>query len=195
MKTVFALIIAVFFANVASASGSGLKVNLASSEQGSALMEISTFGNSSFEIDIRDAYGEKLYSMKTEAPRSEFKKRYDFSKLEDGTYWYTVKIDKEKVTKTFVVEDGKVEVQKIRKTAEPFFLNEDGLLKISFLNHGQENVEVILYDMNRNVLAQAELGNNLSIQKAIDISELRWGDYEVVLVNDEDIYDHEFSIR
>ena len=195
MKTLFAFIITALITSVASASGGGLKVNLASNESGSTVMEISSYEKSSFEIDIRDAYGENLYSMKTEVPRSEFKKRYDFSKLEDGTYWYTVKIDKEKITKTFTVEDGQVEVQKVRKTSEPFFLKEDGLIKISFLNHGQEDVEVILYDINRQILAQAELGNGLSIQKAIDISELRWGDYEVVLFNDEDIYDHEFSIR
>lgn len=195
MKTLFALIITAFIGNVALATGGGLKVSLESNELGTTVMEISSSEISTFEIDITNAYGEKLYRMKTKTPRNEFSKYYDFSKLEDGMYWYTVRIDKEKITKKLSLKDGNVAIEEVRRTVDPYFLQEKDLLKITYMNYAKDDVTLILYDSNRQVLARAVLGDSFSLQEAIDISELRYGGYEVVLINEEDIFDYNFFIE
>ena len=133
--------------------------------------------------------------MKTKAPISELKKRYDFSELEDRNYGYSVKIDKEKVVKQLDIEDGEVEVVEIRRTLEPYFAQEEGMLKMSFLNFQEEDVKMYVYDTNGELLTETSLGNDFSITKAIDISELRKGNYEIVLAHNDDYYEHKFSVN
>ena len=130
--------------DVVLASGN-LKVNVVSNEADLTVVEISNFKMSNFEIEVTDEYGEYLYEMKTKAPVNEFKKRYDFSGLEDGIYWYSVKIDKEKITKKLEIENGKVDVLEISKVVEPFFVQHDDLLKFSILNFQQEDVKLFVY--------------------------------------------------
>ena len=195
MKTLFAVIIGLFVTNAAIASGN-LKVNLASNEAELTVVEISNANKiSEFEIQLIDAYGEELYRMETKAPRSDLQKRYDLSELEDGVYWYTVKVDKETVTKKLAVEDGRVDVLDIRKSLEPYITKKDDKLMLTLLNYQEEDVKLYVYDSNNSLLAEADLGNDFTITKALDLEELRYGNYEVVIANDLDIFEHRFEVN
>ena len=66
--------------------------------------------------------------METTAPTCRLIKKYDFSGLEDGIYWYSVKMDKESTTKRLETKDGNPEVMDIRKSIEPTFTFEDKVL-------------------------------------------------------------------
>jgi hypothetical protein len=196
MKTIgsiLTMVAAVLMSNVVLASG--LNVNLASNDANMAVMEISNNEMSMFEIEVDNAYGENLYRIKTEAPTNEFKKRYDFSELEDGTYWYSVKIDDEKVVKQLVIEDGIVNVVDVRKTLDPYFVQKDGMLKMSFLNFQQEEVKLYVYGPDSELVTEAKLGNDFTINRAIDISELQKGEYDVVIAHNDDVYEHTFSVE
>lgn len=193
-KNLLAVFIAVFAFNVVLASGN-LKVNVVSNEADLTVVEISNFKMSNFEIEVTDEYGENLYEMKTKAPVNEFKKRYDFSGLEDGIYWYSVKIDKEKITKKLEIENGKVDVLEISKVVEPFFVQHDDLLKFSMLNFQQEDVKLFVYGPDNKLLTEADLGNDFTINKALNLAKLRSGTYEVVISHDSDTYEHTFSVN
>ena len=193
MKTTFLVMIATLAASVAMASGN-LKVNLASNDSEAALVEISNAKMVNYEIELTDEVGNQLYSMETEAPRSELKKRYDFSNLEDGTYWYSVKIDKEEVRKRLTIENGTVEVNDIRKTVEPYFHQDGDMIKLSFLNFENENIKMYVYDENNRLLTEADLGNGFSIHKGVNLADLNPGTYDLVLANDYEVFQHRVEL-
>jgi hypothetical protein len=194
MKSIFALMIAALVANVATASGN-LKVSFASNDAKLTEVEISNTQMTTFEIEVMDEMGNSLYEMKATAPINEFNKKYDFTGLEDGTYWYSVKIDKEEVTKEFTVERGQVEIQDIRKSLEPHFAQDGKMVKLTFLNFQNDDVKLYVYDDKDNLLNQSDLGSEFSITKGINMDDLRAGTYDVVIATDYEVYDYEVSIE
>lgn len=193
MKTVLLAIITSLAASAVLASGN-LTVNFASNDADLAV-EISNTRLADFEIEIINESGEKLYQMETTAPRSEVKKRYDFSNLENGDYWYTVKIDKERIRKQLSVNNGEVEVVDMRKTLEPFFHQEGNKIKLSYINFPKENVTLYVYDEEYNVLEKTRLGKEFTIHKGIDMSDLDKGTYRIVLLSNYDSFGHSVTIN
>jgi hypothetical protein len=193
MKTTFLVMIATLAASVVMASGN-LKVNLASNDSESALVEISNSKMVNYEIELIDEVGNELYSMETEAPRSELRKRYDFTNLEDGTYWYSVKIDNEEITKRLAIQNGMVEVTDIRKTVEPYFHKEGDMVKLTFLNFESENIKMFVYDENYDLLTEANLGNDFTIHKVVNLADLNPGIYDLVLANDYEVFQHTIEL-
>ena len=196
LKAIFATLIAVFTVSAVSASG-GLNVNVSDSETNAdvTVVDISTATMSTFEIEIMDIYGDNIYSMETEAPRNSLTKKYDFSAMENGEYWYSVKIDNEKILKKIKIEDGNAEVLNVRKTVEPHFKMDEKTLKISFLNPQLEKVKLYVYDENNNLLMESNLGTDFSIHQAVSFSDLKYGDYDVVIANDLDVYEYNVSLN
>ena len=186
-------IFAMFFAGFAFASGN-LQVNLLSNQKKSAIVEISSSKMVNYEIKLVDENGDQLYSMETEVPKNELNKHYDLTNLEDGAYWYTVKIEKEKITKQLAIKNGLVEVVDIRKSVEPYFLHKDNYVDLSMLNFGQEDIKIYVYDERSSLINKAELGNDFEILKRVDLSELRPGSYDLVVVNDYDAFHHNVMI-
>jgi hypothetical protein len=196
IKTIFVTLVAMFTVNAVMAKKAGnLKVNMQSAKDELTTVEISSGVISHFEIDVTDAYGKVIYSMETDAPINSLKKNYDFSKLEDGMYWHTVKIDKEATVNKFEVERGNVEILEVKKSIDPFFKFEDSMLKMTFLNPQNEDVEVFIYNSSKTLITQANLGNDFSITKAIDFTGNRFGTYEVVLANGTDIHEYLLTIE
>lgn len=194
VKTIFLVLIAVFATNYVMASG-GLKVDFSDSENNVTLVEMSSVELSHFEINLKDKFGDKIYSLETAEPSNGFNKKFDFSTLENGTYWFSVEVNKEKTLKKLNVKEGKVTIEQVRKSIEPHFIQDGEMLKFSFINPELEKVGLYVYDSNRTLLAMADLGKDFTIHKAVDLSELRYGDYNVVITNDMDIYEYKFSVR
>jgi hypothetical protein len=194
VKTIFLALIAIFATNYVMASG-GLKVDFSDSENNATLVEMSTAEITHFEIKLSDKYGDKIYSLESAAPSNSFNKKFDFSTLENGTYWFSVEVNKERTLKKLNVKEGKVTIEKVRKSIEPHFIHDGEMLKFSFINPQMEKVGLYVYDSNSGLLAKADLGKDFTIHKAVDLSELRRGDYNVVITNDMDIYEYNFSIR
>lgn len=193
MKTIFAAMLAILSTSVAMASGN-LKVNLASNETESAVVEITNTKMVNYEIQLFDEKSNLIYSMETEVPREDFTKRYDLSQLENGNYLYIVKTNNEKVTKQLAIDGGKVQVLDVRKTLEPYISREDDMIKLSYLNFGNENVKMYVYAADNTLLAENELGNEFAIHKGINVSDLLPGTYELILTNDQDVFHHTVEI-
>ncbi|WP_319479613.1 T9SS type A sorting domain-containing protein [uncultured Draconibacterium sp.] len=192
MKTLFVGIFAMLITSVAMASGN-LKVNMADSDSEATVMNISNSEMVKYEIELQDAWGNQIYEMNTEIPRSEINKHYDLSNLENGTYWYSVKTGDEEIRKQLSINYGEVEVMDVRKTVDPYFHQEGDQVKFTYLNYESENIKLYVYD-NNTLLEEVSLGKDFTIHKMVNLSDLNAGEYDIVLANDYNIYEHSVVI-
>jgi hypothetical protein len=146
-----------------------------------------------FEIEVEDKLGQTLFSKTTEA-RADYKRTYDFSALEDGVYFLNVKHGNEKYTKRFQLESGEVSVLEERKVVEPYFVQKGDKLKMSYLNFPKEDMSIYVYD-DSGLLHKEELKNEFSVHKSIDMSELRSGEYRIVLASGYEIFEKDITIE
>ena len=193
MKTIFAVVIAGLIGSSAMASGN-LRVNMTAGSKDLAGVEIFNVKMSTFEIEVKDAYGEVVFYKETKAPATSYKRNYDFSRLEDGTYYFTVKIDNESTETKFDIKRGQVNVVEEKKMADPVFVFDNKALKLSYLNFNGDNTTLIVYDRNRNSLYEKDLKSDFVTQHGIDFSKAPKGDYEVVLSSGSSAHSYDVSI-
>jgi len=193
MKNLFALAIAVLIVNGAMASGN-LRVNIASGNNEFAEVEISNVAMSTFEIDVKDENGDIVFYKETQAPASNYKRNYDFSNLEDGNYYFTVKIENESTETKFNINSGELTVFEEKKMVDPVFMFENNELKLTYLNFSEENTSLIVYDSSRNQLYEKDLKSNFVNHHGIDFSKVAKGNYEVVLSSGNDIHSYDVFI-
>ncbi len=194
MRTFLAVVIAGFIAGGAMASGN-LRVNMASGSKELAAVEISNVKMSTFEIDVKDDRGEVVFYKETKAPSTTYKRNYDFSSLNDGTYFFTVRIDNESIATKFNIERGKVNVLEEKKMVDPVFVFDNKRLKLSYLNFAGENTTINVYDGYRTQLYEKDLKSDFVTQYGLDFSKAGRGTYEVVLSSGNDIYSYNVSIN
>jgi hypothetical protein len=193
MKTVLAVIVAGLVGSSAMASGN-LKVNIASGSKELAEVAISNVKISTFEIDVRNDKGEVVFYKETSSPATTYKRNYDFSRLEEGTYFFTVKIDNESTETKFNIEDGQVNVVEEKKMVDPVFVFANKQLKLSYLNFARENTSLIVYDSFRKTLYEKDLKSDFVTQHGIDFSKIPRGTYEVVLSSGNEVHSYDVFI-
>lgn len=193
MKTFFAVVIAVLIASGAIASGN-LRVNIASGSKDMTAVDISNIIMSTFEIDVKNDKGEVIFYKETKAPATSYKRNYDFSRLEDGTYFFTVKIDNESTETKFQIEKGQVNVIEEKKMVDPVFVFDNNELKLTYLNFSKANTSLIVYDSSRNQIYEKDLKSNFVTQHGIDFSKVTKGNYEVVLSSGNDVHSYNVFI-
>ncbi len=180
MKSFFAVVIAVLIAGGAVASGN-LSVNIASGSKDMTAVDISNLKMSTFEIEVKNDMGDVVFYKETKAPATSYKKSYDFSRLEDGTYFFTVTIDKESHETKFEIENGQLSVIEEKKMVDPVFAFVNKELKLTYLNFSGENTSLLVYDSRRNQLYEKDLKSDFATHHGIDFSKAPKGNYEVVL--------------
>lgn len=193
MKTFFAVVIAGLIGTSAMASGN-LRVNITSGSKDLAEVEIMNVKMSTFEIDVTNEYGEVIFYKETTTPATNYKRNYDFSRLEDGTYFFKVKIDNEVKETKFNIERGQVKVLEAKKMVEPVFVMDNKQLKMSYLNFEQEETKIIVYDRFRNALYEKELKPEFATHHGLDFSKAPRGDYEVVLSSGNSVHSYDVFI-
>jgi hypothetical protein len=169
----------VAFANTLFASGN-LKVNILPLNAEKAVVAISTLTNSNFKITIANDQGEIVYYQENSNPDENYRKVYDFSDLEDGTYKLTVVSDDVTSERLFKKSHRIINVGEEKTTIEPYFGYEDGILKCSYLNFNKEDITLYFYKNNVEVFSKA-IGHDFIIQQALDLSKLGKGSFEAVL--------------
>jgi hypothetical protein len=193
MKTTMIAAAILFMANFAYASGN-VKTNMAPSGDESAYVEISNATYTHFEIDVRDVYGDVIFSKKTIEPVTNYNRKYDFSALEDGIYIFSVKSEKEKNETKFKIERGDVTVISERKTLEPLFKFDNDTWKMSYLNFPMEKMGIYLYDKNE-LIYEKNLKPEFAVHEGLDLSKLRPGEYEIVFTTGFDIFEQTVRIK
>lgn len=182
LKTFLAVIFATFIVNVAMASGN-LKVNLSSVDNELTAVEISNVKMSTFEIEVEDINGETVFQKKTKAPASTYKRTYDFSKLEDGVYYFNVKIDNELTETKFNIVRGELTVLEEKKSLDPIFIFDNKQLKLSYLNFAGDKSTLTVYDNLGNEVYVKDLKSEFVTNHGLDFSNTRNGKYQVVLTS------------
>ena len=176
------------------ASGN-LKVNFTGVRADMAVIEISNTNQSIFEIEVKNEEGEVIFWKETNTPTTNYKKTYDFSKLEEGNYFLTVNIDRETQETKFVVENGTLRMIEEKKMLEPFFSFNNNALKMTYLNFAGEGASLHIYDENRNELYVKNFSAEFNVQHGLSMAKLPKGSYDVVLSTESNSYNYGVTIK
>lgn len=193
MKTTLLVTVLAFIASAAFATGN-LKVNMEQTASEETVVEASNVEAKLFEVEIMDAYGDRFFSKKTDDKSFTYKRKYDLSALEEGTYFMTVKHGDEKFQKEFTVRSGDIQVVNQRKVVEPHFKVDGDMVKLSYLNFPNDNMSISVFDQGK-LLHEEKLETQFTVHKALDLSELRAGNYKVVFASGLDIFEYDVALK
>lgn len=192
MKTKLLIAVLTILSSAVFASGN-LKVNISQAESKKATVEATNVETEYYEIEVKTEFGERIFKKETEA-KADYKRKYDFSRLEDGIYFLSVKHGKALTQKRFELESGEVTVLDERKVLEPFFTQDGSTVNMSYLNFPKDDLSIYVYDDDK-LLLEEKLSNDFSISKAINLSELNSGNYRIVLASGFDTFEHNVAVE
>jgi len=183
----------VAFANTLMATGN-LKVNILPLKDEKAVVAISSAAASNFQISIANDKGEVVYYNETGAENNDYRKVFDFADLENGNYKLSVTVDLLTTERSFSIKNKSIVVGKEKNMLEPFFGYKDGILKLSYLNFSEKNMNLNLYSGNDVVFSQ-KIGNQFCVNKGFNLSKLDKGSYSVVLSTDDKTYSYNVVVK
>lgn len=145
-----------------------------------AIVSISNEKEALMELSILSEDGEIVYFKQSAKPLSSYKKVFDFEELENGNYVMNLNVNGTRMSREFGVASNEITIGELKLRIDPYFDFTDNALKLSYLNHDNENMKLTIYG-KQGVLYQSELGNDFSITTGYDLTKLAEGSYEVVL--------------
>lgn len=194
MKTITTLsflFVTILLSNVSMATGN-FKVSLTARNEGKALLSVTNDSEQIYEIKISDSEGNMIYSYETEDSNANFNQTLNFSKLEHGLYKMNVKMEGAQYEKYLTVNQEGVSVEKSTKKTAPVFQFKNNVIAVSHLNHGLEKVSAHIYQ-DGVLIWEKDMENGFSINKGIDISKLDRGNYNLILLSGNDVYEYQVS--
>ena len=175
------LALAFFIAAISYASDFP-QMNVVQLEAEKALIAFESTEPSALEITLTNHNGEILFFKKTQKRYSSYKKVIDFSSLGVGNYCVCINFGNKSITRKVDVTKSEIKVGPPQRLYEPYFCLKDKKLNVSFYNCPQKQVYVNVYKSGEHVTS-IKLGKDLTIQKRLDLSKLRQGEYEIVLTD------------
>ncbi len=183
----------VAFANTLMAGGN-LKVNILPLTSETAVVAISTIDASNLQISIENNMGEKVYYKETDADSKDYRKVFDFSKLEKGDYKLSVSTNGLTTERTFSIDKENIAVGKEKSLIEPYFAYKNGILKMSYLNFQEENATLNFYT-DGDLVYSKEIGDKFNVIEGFDLSKLEKGAYSVVLSTKDNSYSYDLDLK
>jgi hypothetical protein len=183
----------VAFANTLMASGN-LKLNILPLTSEKAVVAISNNEAANFQISIENDRGEKVFYKETHSDTKDYRRIFDFSDLENGDYKLTVSVDGSTAERTFKIGSDNIAVGKEKNLTEPYFAFKDGILKLSYLNFPEENLNVNFYK-NDDLIFSKEIGNKFNVIEGFDLSKLEKGDYSVRLSGESKTFTYNVNVK
>lgn len=193
MKTTMMTLALIVLAGFVYGSGN-VRLNVSPVESERAYVEISNATLIQYEIDVRDDFGNLVFFKKTVEPTAEYKRKYDFSALEDGNYTLSVRAEKELNQTKFSINRGEIEILKERKIVEPHFTMDGKEWKMSYLNFPMEKISLYVYDGNQ-LLFEKKIDPVFAVHEGLDLSNLYPGNYQIVLTTQYDIFEHDVKLK
>jgi len=193
IRTLSMMFATVLIANVAMATGN-LRVDILPLNAERAVVAISNSAESNFGISIENSAGEIVYYKETEGKMTDYRKVYDFSQLEDGTYTLIVNIDGATTKRDFNIDSRNIAVGKMQNLVQPYFAFNDDVLRIAYLNYPGETMDLLIYDGNDLIYNKA-LENTFSVNEGLNLSKLKAGNYQVVLATGDQVYDYTVEVK
>ena len=183
----------VAFTNIVFAAGN-LKVNIVPVKAEKALVAISKLSDSNFNITIADDNGQIVYYKENSNPSENYRQVYDFSDLENGTYYLTVVSNDLTTERQFSLSHGQITVGEEKTTLQPFFGYQAGILKCSYLNFEKDKVTLIFYKNDEQIYSK-KIGRDFNIHHALNLSKLDKGEYKAVLYAGEKQFKYPIEIQ
>ncbi len=183
----------VAFANTLMASGN-LKVNILPLNAEKAVVAISNVEAANFRISIENNRGETVYFKETDADSKDYRKVFDFSNLEKGSYKLSVTTSGLTTERLFKIENKNISVGKEKSLIEPYFAFKNGILKMSYLNFPEEDLILNFYTDN-NLVYSKTIGEKFNVIEGFDLSKLEKGNYSVVLSADSKSYTYNLDLE
>lgn len=192
MKTIiaFSFLVATTLLSQLAFASDAFRINLVPKTEAKALLEISNNEAQQYEINISNSTGEMVYYHETKENLTYHSKLFDFSQLEHGVYKVEVKIDGASNEQLMTIGKRGIEVGNSVKKTDPLFSFSDNILKISYLNYNNNQMELHIYNRS-DLVWNKEMNNEFTVQKGFDLSKLNRGDYRIVFASGEDIYEYE----
>lgn len=168
------------------------KMNIVSAGKEKALVTFEMASAEKMELSVTNSDGVVLYEWKSNEPQKSYNKVFDFAELGEDTYDVCINYGGKSLNQAVHVTRTGIKVDPVVESFEPYFSYKNGQLKVSFLNASQKNVYLNVY-CNGEYISGATLGKGLDIPKCVDLSNLKNGDYQVVLT--EYFKDHSFLVH
>jgi hypothetical protein len=163
-------------------------LNVVPVQKQKALVAFENTKPAAVEISVKNQVGEVLYYKKSEKPVENFHMLFDFHDLQDGVYDVSLDFNNCKINREITITNHLLKnVGKQERAFGPYCKLENNLLKVSYLNSKESNVSMSIYQ-DGNFVTGKKLGKDLTIQKAIDLSKLESGKYDIVLSSNNDEY-------
>jgi hypothetical protein len=192
-KTRIFFILAIFFAAIKVADATETpKMSIKTLSNETALLAFEAKTPTQFELSICNQNNEIVYYFKTRKKEQVYREELDFSGFEKGVYNVCVNYGNKSVNRKLTLSKNGIETGPAEMFYEPYFMVEDNQLTVSFLNVPQKPVYLNVYRNNKHV-SGINLGKELAIHKSIDFSNLKEGEYQIV-VNDY-FKNHLFTIQ
>ena len=193
MKTIrWIMFVMVFFTVTKGFATKAPKLDVINIQTKKALVIFSSEKPTLFEMTLQNGKGEIICYKKSENPLNEYRKEFDFSELGNGMYTICMNYGNYSVNRELFVSEHKICVGPKVLLYEPYFCLENGVLNVSFLNVSQKNVFLNFYQDGRYITGIC-LGNDMSLQKRIDLTNLKDGKYKLVLT--DWFKDHPFVVQ
>ena len=185
---------------ISSPAWSGGDIQFVPLSKGSraAVSFIGTEKNDDASITIENTDHTVQYYSANVKNAEDYKKLFDFSHLQDGTYYFTANVDGKTIRKEFIKEGDKIEtaeMRKIKKQAyEPMFRKIDNTLVCYYQNPDDETVNVHFADDNGSFFTDSDDSGKIFF-KRYDLSKLPKGTYEVGLSDGSYFYSYKLKIE
>lgn len=172
-----------------------LNVNVIPGKNEEALVDITNAVNNKYEIVLQNSNGEVVYIDRSKSPVSDFQKMYDFSKLNDGKYTFSVKLGNETKLTNIVVKNGKAQIVGNEEQIAPYFKLNGKVLDLSFLNFSKKGMKVLVYnDGSDDLVYKENVAPTFAFHQALDLSKLSPGTYDAVLQSSNNSYAYTIRI-
>lgn len=188
MRTFITIIAVALGANVAVAGGN-LRVDILPLNSDRAVVAISSAAEEQYEISIENSNGEVVYYKETEGNLTDYRKVFDFSKLEKGDYKLVASINGATSVRNFSVNSQAIAVGDMSYEVDPVFSFNNDVLRVAYLNYPGENVDLKIYDGNSLIYSKT-LDNSFAVNEGLNLAKLKSGNYQVVLASGNDVYDY-----
>ena len=145
-------------------------------------------------LTIKNEHGLSVYNQQINVAGN-FSRTFDFSALENGIY--TAELNKafEIIIKEFYVKNGLVTflTNSSAKLFKPVIRTKDNLLYVSKLTFDKEELKVSIFYNGDEILTESLKGDNL-IKRIYKLSEIRKGDYKIVINSNNRTYIKGFTL-
>lgn len=174
----FTTVIALMFV-AAQSIASSPKLNLTPNTAKSLSLTLNA-ANQETIIRLSDVEGHTIFSEDIERQEM-FSKRFDLSKLEKGTFLFTVENKLKEIVFTIELNDVIVKIIDRTENAKPVFRKGKGSVFLNLLNLDKKDVRIKVYDSSDLVVFEETIANTTLVEKVFNFEKAFEGSYTIMV--------------